>query len=61
MPLDRAAKGCGGVSFRASIHIIEEACKMRAARLMWSDLLRERYAGYEAYAAGTRRFVPYLL
>jgi protein-S-isoprenylcysteine O-methyltransferase Ste14 len=23
--------------------------------------LRERYAGYEAYAAGTRRFVPYLL
>ena len=43
MPLERAAKGCGGVSFRASIHIIEEACKMRAARLMWSDLLRTRY------------------
>jgi methylmalonyl-CoA mutase N-terminal domain/subunit len=38
-----AAKACGGVSFRASIQIIEEACKMRAARLMWSDLLRQRY------------------
>ena len=43
MPLERAAKGCGGVSFRASIHFFEEACKMRAARLMWSDLLRQRY------------------
>lgn len=43
IPLEVAAKGCGGVSFRASIKIFEEACKMRAARLMWSDLLRERY------------------
>ena len=43
MPLVRAARGCGGVSFRASINIIEEACKMRAARLMWSQLLVERY------------------
>ena len=43
IPLDVAAKGCGGVSFRASIKIFEEACKMRAARLMWSDLLRDRY------------------
>jgi methylmalonyl-CoA mutase N-terminal domain/subunit len=43
MPLEMAAKGCGGVSFRASIHIFEEACKMRAARLMWSDLLAQRY------------------
>jgi methylmalonyl-CoA mutase, N-terminal domain len=43
MSLVQAAQGCGGVSFRASIHIIEEACKMRAARLMWSQLLRERY------------------
>lgn len=43
MPLEKAAKGCGGVSFRASIHIFEEACKMRAARLMWSDLLASRY------------------
>lgn len=38
-----AARACGGVSFRASIEFIEEACKMRAARLMWSDLLRRRY------------------
>ena len=43
IPLEVAARGCGGVSFRASIKIFEEACKMRAARLMWSDLLKERY------------------
>lgn len=43
MPIERAAKSCGGVNFRASIHIFEEACKMRTARLMWSDLLRSRY------------------
>ena len=43
MPLQRASKGCGGVSCRASIQIFEEAAKMRAARLMWSDLLRQRY------------------
>lgn len=41
--LEIAARGCAGVSFRASIKIFEEACKMRAARLMWSDLLRQRY------------------
>ena len=43
VPLEQAAKGCAGVSFRASIHIFEEAAKLRAARLMWSDLLRSRY------------------
>ncbi|MFT6288082.1 MAG: methylmalonyl-CoA mutase N-terminal domain/subunit [Alcanivorax sp.] len=43
MPLEQAARACSGVSFRASINIIEEASKLRAARLMWSDLLRTRY------------------
>ena len=43
MPLEQVAKGCGGISFRASMHILEEASKMRAARLMWSELLHKRY------------------
>lgn len=44
MPIERAAKACGGVSFRLAMDLFEEASKMRAARLMWSDLLRKRYA-----------------
>ena len=43
MPLERAAKGCGGVNFRLSMDIFEEVAKLRAARLMWSDLLPRRY------------------
>ena len=54
MPLELAAKGCGGISFRASIEIFEEAAKMRAARLMWSDLLRERYGITDAKTANLR-------
>ncbi len=54
IPLEVAAKGCGGVSFRSSIHIFEEAAKMRAARLMWSDLLRERYDITEPKTANLR-------
>ena len=44
MPLENAARGCGGVSFRMSMDVFEEASKLRAARLMWAQLLRERYA-----------------
>ncbi len=54
IPLDVAARGCGGVSFRASIKIFEEACKMRAARLMWSDLLKERYGITDERVANLR-------
>lgn len=54
IPLEQAAKGCGGVSFRASIHIFEEACKMRAARLMWSDLLARRYGITDPKTANLR-------
>ena len=49
-----AARGCAGVSFRASIKIFEEACKMRAARLMWSDLLRQRYGITDPRVANLR-------
>ena len=44
IPLENAARGCGGVSFRMSMDVFEEASKLRAARLMWAQLLRERYA-----------------
>ncbi len=43
MPMDNAAKAVGGVSFRLTMDIFEEACKMRAARKMWYDLLHDRY------------------
>lgn len=43
MPIARAARACGGVSFRMSMDIFEEASKLRAARLMWTQLLSERY------------------
>jgi methylmalonyl-CoA mutase N-terminal domain/subunit len=54
VPLEQAAKGCAGVSFRASIHIFEEAAKLRAARLMWSDLLRSRYGITDPKTANLR-------
>ena len=43
IPIEAAAKACGGVSFRLSMDLFEEAAKMRAARKMWSDLLERRY------------------
>ncbi len=54
IPLELAAKGCGGVSFRASIRIFEEAAKMRAARLMWGELLSKRYDITEPKIANLR-------
>ncbi|MFT7288871.1 MAG: methylmalonyl-CoA mutase N-terminal domain/subunit [Halieaceae bacterium] len=43
IPIERAARACGGVSFRMSMDVFEEASKLRAARLMWTQLLRDRY------------------
>ncbi len=43
MTVAEAARGVGGVSFRLSMDLFEEACKMRAARQMWAQLLAERY------------------
>lgn len=41
--LASAARNCGGVNFRVNIDIFEEASKLRAARKMWTQLLRDRY------------------
>jgi len=41
--LEEAARACGGVNFRMSMDIFEEASKLRAARLMWTQLLERRY------------------
>jgi methylmalonyl-CoA mutase N-terminal domain/subunit len=54
MPIERAARGCGGVSFRLSMDLFEEASKMRAARRMWSDLLERRYGVTDAKARTLR-------
>jgi methylmalonyl-CoA mutase, N-terminal domain len=37
------ARAVGGVSFRVSMELFEDAAKLRAARKMWHDLLRDRY------------------
>lgn len=38
-----AAYRCGGVSFRTTMDLFEDAAKLRAARKMWYRLLTERY------------------
>ena len=38
-----AARAVGGVSFRVSMELFEDAAKLRAARKMWHDLVRDRY------------------
>jgi methylmalonyl-CoA mutase N-terminal domain/subunit len=54
MEVAQAARGVGGVSFRLSMDLFEEACKMRAARKMWSTLLRERYGINDPKVANLR-------
>ncbi len=54
MPIERAAKACGGVSFRLAMDLFEEACKMRAARFMWRDLLKRRYGISDERVMGLR-------
>jgi methylmalonyl-CoA mutase, N-terminal domain len=43
MDMEAAAKAVGGVNFRCCMDIFEEASKLRAARVLWHRLLRERY------------------
>ncbi|HSD10937.1 MAG TPA: methylmalonyl-CoA mutase family protein, partial [Candidatus Binatia bacterium] len=43
LPVATAARAVGGVSFRVSMELFEDIAKLRAARKMWHDLLRERY------------------
>jgi len=37
------ARSIGGVNFRVSMDLFEEVAKLRVARRMWDDLLRNRY------------------
>lgn len=43
MDITMAASRCGGVNFRTTMDIFEDACKLRAGRKMWHRLLTERY------------------
>lgn len=43
VPLRKLAYALGGVSFRVGMDFFEDICKLRAARKMWHDILRERY------------------
>ena len=43
MDVKAAASRCGGVNFRTTLDIFEDASKLRAARKMWYRLLTERY------------------
>ena len=54
MPLEAAAKACGGVNFRLSMDLFEEASKIRAGRKMWADLLERRYGISDAKARQLR-------
>lgn len=41
--LTEAAAAVGGVNFRVSMNFFEDISKLRAARVMWTELLRTRY------------------
>lgn len=43
VPLQELATALGGVSFRVGMDLFEDACKLRVARRMWHDILRDRY------------------
>ncbi|MCC6707603.1 MAG: acyl-CoA mutase large subunit family protein [Gammaproteobacteria bacterium] len=54
IPLEQAARGVGGVSFRVAMDFFEEIAKLRVARKLWSCLLRERYGITDERAARLR-------
>ena len=41
--VESLAHRIGGMNFRVSMEVFEDAAKLRAARKMWSDLLGQRY------------------
>ena len=43
VPLEKLAYALGGVNFRMAMDFFEDICKIRAARRMWHDILRDRY------------------
>ena len=54
VPVDVAARGAGGVSFRVNMDFFEEIAKLRVARKMWCDLLKSRYGVTDERAAQLR-------
>lgn len=54
IPIEVAARGVGGVSFRVNMEFFEEIAKLRVARKMWCDLLKSRYGVTDARAAQLR-------
>ncbi len=52
--LARAARGVGGVNFRVGMDLFEDIAKLRAARVMWHDLLARRYGITDPRAAQLR-------
>jgi methylmalonyl-CoA mutase, N-terminal domain len=49
-----AARGVAGMSFRVSMDLFEDIAKLRAARVMWSELLDQRYGVTDPPAARLR-------
>jgi methylmalonyl-CoA mutase N-terminal domain/subunit len=43
VPLEKLAYALGGVSFRVGMDFFEDICKLRVARKLWHDILRDRY------------------
>jgi methylmalonyl-CoA mutase, N-terminal domain len=53
-PIAQAASAVAGVNFRVSMDIFEDICKLRAARVMWTELLERRYGVADAKATRLR-------
>ena len=43
VPIESLAYALGGVNFRVAMDFFEDICKLRVARKMWHDILRDRY------------------
>jgi methylmalonyl-CoA mutase N-terminal domain/subunit len=52
--VDAAARGAAGVNFRVSMDLFEDIAKLRASRVMWSQLLERRYGISDPRAARLR-------
>jgi methylmalonyl-CoA mutase N-terminal domain/subunit len=50
----QVAHGVGGINLRVSMDFFEEVAKLRAARKMWHDLLRDRYGVEDERASRLR-------
>jgi methylmalonyl-CoA mutase N-terminal domain/subunit len=52
--LNEAAAAVGGVNFRVSMNFFEDIAKLRAARVMWTELLEKRYGIVDERASRLR-------